>query len=238
IFPQATRYATANSSAAALSEPCFSTAASRSIRQSLSTSAPSRSAQHLTRISTGGCSVTSLFSSTIPPSLVRGTRGSLARVVRRDAAVEPAPEVLRRKRQAVLVEDVQRHRPHRSRRQPEPLAVGQQPRLEVIGVGICLDNRLEQLALNRQAERVGRCVALPLTTPALGRLQSRQKATADRGRTRLLRDRGLVRCLHDDGAPASLTLPPTGVGAGSRRPPGGGSPARRQPRRDQQWRGR
>src|SRR2546421_2300748 len=58
----------------------------------------------------------------------------------------------------------------------------EQPRLELVGIGIGLDGADQQLTLERQAERVRRGVALAVPAPSLGRIErQKQRAAHARG---------------------------------------------------------
>src|SRR6266705_1190414 len=91
------------------------------------------------------------------PSLSKG-------VVRRCAAGEPVPERVRVVRQAPLLEDRERHGPHPALAAAGGQALLVQPRFECVGLGVGGDRALEQVPLDRQADRVGGRV--PLAAPA------------------------------------------------------------------------
>src|SRR5438445_2780140 len=100
------------------------------------------------------------------PSLSKG-------VVRRCAAGEPVPKRVCVVRQAPLLEDRQRHGPHPALAATGGQALLVQPRLELLGLGVGGDRALEQVPLDRQADRVGGRVALapppsPLRTAERG----------------------------------------------------------------------
>src|SRR5437879_7269744 len=82
-------------------------------------------------------------------------------VVRRCAAGEPVPKRFRVVRQAPLLEDRERHRPHPALAATGGQALLVQPRLELLGLGVGGDRALEQVPLDRQADRIGGRVALP-----------------------------------------------------------------------------
>src|SRR5438128_8218812 len=102
------------------------------------------------RIATRMRKATCILSS---PSLSKG-------VVRRCAAGEPVPKRVRVVRQAPLLEDRQRHGPHPALAAAGGQALLVQPRFECVGLGVGGDRALEQVPLDRQADRVGGRVAL------------------------------------------------------------------------------
>src|SRR3989442_2994172 len=130
---------------------------------------------------------------TIPPRIVtrirRATRivsPSLSKgVVRRRAASEPVPERVRVVGQTPLLENRQRH----GRATALATAGGQallvQPCFECVGLGVGGDGPLEQVPLDRQADRIGGRVALAPPPSPLRGAQRRQQLTADLARARV-----------------------------------------------------
>src|SRR5437870_6087998 len=112
------------------------------------------------------------------PSLRKG-------VVRRCAAGEPVPKRVRVVRQAPLLEDRQRHGPHPALAAAGGQALLVQPRLEFVGLGVGGDGSLEQVPLDRQADRVGGRVALAAAPPALRCIEGGEELSAHDSRTRV-----------------------------------------------------
>src|SRR2546425_5806739 len=106
------------------------------------------------------------------PSLSKG-------VVRRCAAGEPIPERVRVVRQAPLLEDRQRHGPHPALAAAGGQALLVQPRLELVGLGVGGDRALQQVPLDRQADRVGGRVALAPPPSPLRSVQRREQLATD-----------------------------------------------------------
>src|SRR6266576_6032121 len=121
------------------------------------------------------CRATCILSS---PSLSKG-------VVRRCAAGEPVPERVRVVRQAPLLEDRERHRPHAPFAPTGGQALLVQPRLELVGLGVGGDRSLEQVPLDRQADRVGGRVPLAPPASSFRSVQRREQLTADLARARV-----------------------------------------------------
>src|SRR5438445_3321022 len=109
------------------------------------------------------------------PSLSEG-------VVRRCAAGEPVPERVRVVRQAPLLEDRERHRPHAPFAPTGGQALLVQPRLELVGLGVGGDRALEQVPLDRQADRVGGRVALAAPASSLRCVEAGEEVATDDGR--------------------------------------------------------
>src|SRR6266702_1632901 len=115
------------------------------------------------------CRATCILSS---PSLSKG-------VVRRCAAGEPVPERVRVVRQAPLLEDRERHRPHPALAAAGGQALLVQPRFECVGLGVGGDRALEQVPLDRQADRVGGRVPLAPPPSPLRSVQRREQLATD-----------------------------------------------------------
>src|SRR5437016_7480089 len=109
------------------------------------------------------------------PSLSEG-------VVRRCAAGEPVPERVRVVRQAPLLEDRERHRPHAPFAPTGGQALLVQPRLELLGLGVGGDRSLEQVPLDRQADCIGGRVALAPPPSPLRSVEGGEEPAADDGR--------------------------------------------------------
>src|SRR2546430_997849 len=109
------------------------------------------------------------------PSLSKG-------VVRRCAAGEPVPKRVRVVRQAPLLEDRQRHGPHPALAATGGQALLVQPRFECVGLGVGGDRALEQVPLDRQADRVGGRVALAPPPSPLRSVEGGEELAADDGR--------------------------------------------------------
>src|SRR6266700_6169755 len=124
------------------------------------------------RIATRMRKATCILSS---PSLSKG-------VVRRCAAGEPVPKGVRVVRQAPLFEDRQRHGPHPALAAAGGQALLVQPPLELVGLGVGGDRSLEQVPLDRQADCVGRRVALAPPASSLRCVEGGEELTADDGR--------------------------------------------------------
>src|SRR5437016_8466661 len=118
------------------------------------------------------CRATCILSS---PSLSKG-------VVRRCAAGEPVPKRVRVVRQAPLLEDRQRHGPHPALAATGGQALLVQPRLELVGLGVGGDRALEQVPLDRQADRVGGRVALAPPPSPLRSVEGGEELATDDGR--------------------------------------------------------
>src|SRR2546426_3666766 len=118
------------------------------------------------------CRATCILSS---PSLSKG-------VVRRCAAGEPVPERVRVVRQAPLLEDRERHRPHAPFAPTGGQALLVQPRLELLGLGVGGDRSLEQVPLDRQADCIGGRVALAPPASPLRSVEGGEEFAADDGR--------------------------------------------------------
>src|SRR2546426_7650450 len=86
-------------------------------------------------------------------------------------------------RHAPFLEDRQRHRPDAALGPAGAEALLVQPGLEVVRIGIGGDRSLEQLALDRQADRVGGRVALAAAPAPLGCVERRQELAAPGTRT-------------------------------------------------------
>src|SRR5437899_8917829 len=124
------------------------------------------------RIATRMRKATCILSS---PSLSKG-------VVRRCAAGEPVPKRVRVVRQAPLLEDRQRHGPHPALAATGGQALLVQPRFECVGLGVGGDRALEQVPLDRQADRVGGRVALAPPPSPLRSVEGGEELAADDGR--------------------------------------------------------
>src|SRR3989475_7218669 len=109
------------------------------------------------------------------PSLRKG-------VVRRCAAGEPVPKRVRVVRQAPLLEDRQRHGPHPALAAAGGQALLVQPRFECVGLGVGGDRALEQVPLDRQADRVGGRVALAPPPSPLRSVEGGEELAADDGK--------------------------------------------------------
>src|SRR6266704_7215339 len=127
------------------------------------------------RIATRMRKATCILSS---PSLRKG-------VVRRCAAGEPVPERVRVVRQAPLLEDRERHRPHAPFAPTGGQALLVQPRLELVGLGVGGDRSLEQVPLDRQADCIGGRVALAPPASPLRSVQRREQLGAHDRRPRV-----------------------------------------------------
>src|SRR5437879_4176421 len=138
---------------------------SPSTRSSPVSSAPLRIAHRMRK-------ATCILSS---PSLSKG-------VVRRCAAGEPVPKRVRVVRQAPLLEDRQRHGPHPALAATGGQALLVQPRFECVGLGVGGDRALEQVPLDRQADRVGGRVALAPPPSPLRSVEGGEELAADDGR--------------------------------------------------------
>src|SRR5712691_2780813 len=103
-------------------------------------------------------------------------------VVRRCAAGQPVPERVRVVRQAPLLEDRQRHGPHAALAAAGGQALLVQPRFECVGLGVGSDGPLEQVPLDRQADRIGGRVALAAPASPLRCLESGEELPADLAR--------------------------------------------------------
>src|SRR2546426_5036720 len=114
----------------------------------------------------------------VSPSLSKG-------VVRRCAAGEPVPKRVRVVRQTPLLEDRQRHGPHPALAAAGGQALLVQPCLEFVGFGVGGDGSLEQVPLDRQADRVGGRVALAAAPSALRCTEGGEELTADLARARV-----------------------------------------------------
>src|SRR6266702_2175369 len=121
------------------------------------------------RIATRMRKATCILSS---PSLRKG-------VVRRCAAGEPVPERVRVVGQAPLLEDRQRHGPHPALAAAGGQALLVQPRFECVGLGVGGDRALEQVPLDRQADRVGGRVPLAPPPSPLRSVQRREQLATD-----------------------------------------------------------
>src|SRR3989454_1109899 len=106
-------------------------------------------------------------------------------VVRRCPTRQPLPEGVRVVGQAPLFEDRERHRPHAPFAPTSGQALLVQPRLELVGLGVGGDRSLEQVPLDRQADRVGGRVPLAPPPSPLRSVQRREQLTADLARTRV-----------------------------------------------------
>src|SRR2546429_471216 len=115
------------------------------------------------------CRATCILSS---PSLRKG-------VVRRCAAGEPVPKRVRVVRQAPLLEDRQRHGPHPALAAAGGQALLVQPRFECVGLGVGGDRALQQVPLDRQADRVGGRVPLAPPPSPLRSVQRREQLATD-----------------------------------------------------------
>src|SRR5712691_6772350 len=112
------------------------------------------------------------------PSLSKG-------VVRRCAAGEPVPKRVRVVRQAPLLEDRQRHGPHPALAAAGGQALLVQPRFECVGLGVGGDRALEQVPLDRQADRVGGRVPLAAPASSFRCVEGGEQLTADLARARI-----------------------------------------------------
>src|SRR5207244_1970623 len=121
------------------------------------------------------CRATCILSS---PSLSKG-------VVRRCAAGEPVPERVRVVRQAPLLEDRERHRPHAPFAPTGGQALLVQPRLELLGLGVGGDRSLEQVPLDRQADCIGGRVAIAPPPSPLRSVEGSAALAAEAGRSLL-----------------------------------------------------
>src|SRR2546427_63440 len=86
-------------------------------------------------------------------------------VVRRCPTRQPLPERVRVVGQAPLLEDRQGHGPHAAFASTGRQALLVKPRLEFVGLGVGGDGSLEQVPLDRQADRVG-CRVAPTAAPS------------------------------------------------------------------------
>src|SRR5947207_4728295 len=106
-------------------------------------------------------------------------------VVRRCPTRQPLPERVRVVGQAPLLEDRQGHGPHAAFASTGVQALLVQPRLEFVGLGVGGDGSLEQVPLDRQADRVG-CRVAPTAAPApLRRVEGGEELAADLARARV-----------------------------------------------------
>src|SRR2546427_103779 len=100
-------------------------------------------------------------------------------VVRRCPTRQPVPERVRVVGQAPLLEDRQGHGPHAALASTGVQALLVQPRLEFVGLGVGGDGSLEQVPLDRQADRVG-CRVAPTAAPApLRRVEGGEELATD-----------------------------------------------------------
>src|SRR5216684_3149116 len=106
-------------------------------------------------------------------------------VVRRCAASEPVPERVRVVGQAPLLENRQRHGPDTALATASAQALLVQPCFECVGLGVGGDRPLEQVPLDRQADRIGGRVALAPPPSPLRGVQRREQLTADPARARV-----------------------------------------------------
>src|SRR6266851_1611271 len=113
---------------------------------------------------------------------IRSLPSSLTRVVRRRALGQPIPKRRppspRAQGQAPLFEDRQCHRAHAALRRSRGRALLEQPRLELIRVWVGSDGAIEQIALDREADRIGRRVALATLPPAFRGFEGREQLAA------------------------------------------------------------
>src|SRR6266853_3724131 len=100
-------------------------------------------------------------------------------VVRRCPTRQPLPERVRVVGQAPLLEDRQCHRPHPTLAAAGAQALLVQPRLECVGLRVGGDGPLEQVPLDRQADRVGRRVALAAPASSFRCVEGGEELTAD-----------------------------------------------------------
>src|SRR5216683_1189062 len=118
---------------------------------------------------------------------IRSLPSSLTRVVRRRALGQPIPKRRppspRAQGQAPLFEDRQCHRAHAAFRRSRGRALLEQPRLELIRVWVGGDGAVEQIALDREADRIGRRVALTTLPPAFRGFEGGEQLAADGGRS-------------------------------------------------------
>src|SRR5712692_9513898 len=105
------------------------------------------------------------------------------RVIRRRALGQPIPKRPGTQGQAPLFEDRQCHRAHAAFRRSRGRALLEQPRLELIRVWVGGDGAVEQIALDREADRIGRRVALATLPPAFRGLEGGEQLAADGGRS-------------------------------------------------------
>src|SRR2546421_7979832 len=107
------------------------------------------------------------------------------RVVRRRAALEPLAERGGVLGQTPLLEDRQRHRPHAAVARAGGQALLVQPLLEAGRIGVGGDGPLEQLPLDRQADRVRRRVAFAAPPPPFRRVERGEELGAHDRRARV-----------------------------------------------------
>src|SRR2546427_6120980 len=105
-------------------------------------------------------------------------------VVRRCAAGQPVAERVGVVRQAPLLEDRQRHGPYPTLAAAGGQALLVQPRFECVGLGVGGDGPLEQVPLDRQADRVGGGVAPAAAASSLRRIDGGEEVAADLARAR------------------------------------------------------
>src|SRR5574341_879396 len=111
---------------------------------------------------------------------IRSLPSSLAsRVIRRRALDQPVPERPVTLCQAPLIEDRQGHRPHAALRGSRSRALLEQPPLECTRLRVGGDGALEQIALDREPDRIGRRVALAALAAAFRGLNGREELPAD-----------------------------------------------------------
>src|SRR2546422_2315490 len=101
------------------------------------------------------------------------------RVVRRRALGQPIPKRSGVQGQAPLLEDRQCHRAHAALRRSRGRALVEQPRLELIRVWVGGDGAVEQIALDREPDRIGRRVPLATLPPAFRGFEGSEQLAAD-----------------------------------------------------------
>src|SRR5438552_3135621 len=106
-------------------------------------------------------------------------------VVRRCPTGQPLPERVRVVGQAPLLEDRQGHGPHAAFASTGVQALLVQPRLEFVGLGVGGDGSLEQVPLDRQADRVGGRIPLAPPSSPLRCVEGGEQLGADVARARV-----------------------------------------------------
>src|SRR5947208_15355275 len=103
-------------------------------------------------------------------------------VVRRRAVRQPIPKRPCTQGQAPLLEDRQCHRAHAALRRSRGRALREQPRFELIRIRVGGDGAVEQSALYRKPDRIGRRVALATLPPAFRCLDGREQLATNLSR--------------------------------------------------------